>query len=211
MYGRYLRNIVILLFVAVVAGVFGINYWVSRSTARQLYSDVNAIPKNKVGLLLGTAKYQDKARRMVNPYYQNRIDATVQLYMAGKIDYVIVSGDSTAFYNEPMLMKQDLIARGIPAAKIYMDVAGYRTLDSILRCRDIFGVDHITVISQSFHNERALYICNNKKVAAVAFNAGEGNSFWDQIFREKMARVRMMYDLVFNTQARYYGERVEIK
>jgi len=198
----------IFIFFAIIAGI---NYWVNSSTEKQLYADVNAIPKNKVGLLLGTAKYQDKARHMINPYYQNRIDAAVTLYMAGKVDYIIVSGDSIAFYNEPALMKQDLIARGIPANKIYMDNAGYRTLDSILRCRDIFGETKITIISQSFHNRRALFIANHKRIHAIAFNAADGGSLWDATFREKLARVRMALDLVLNKQASYYGERVEIK
>ncbi len=209
---RILRNTFIVLLLLLAATVWGINYMVDSSTKNQIFTDLNAIPKSKVGLLLGTAKYQDKARHIINPYYQNRIDAAVALYMAGKVDYIIVSGDNaTAFYNEPALMKADLIARGIPEKKIYMDNSGFRTLDSILRCRDIFGEDHITIISQLFHNQRALFIANHKHVNAVAFNAVDGGSFWDGIFREKFARVKMVSDLLLNTQAKYYGERVEIK
>lgn len=211
MFKRVPRYIFIAIIVLLIAITAIMNYWVKNSTASQLYSDVNRIPKNKVGLLLGTAKFQDKGRRIINPYYQNRIDAAVALYMAGKVDYIIVSGDSTAFYNEPVLMRQDLIARGIPASKIYMDNAGYRTLDSILRCRDIYGEDNITIISQKFHNQRALFIANHKRVKAIAFNAADGGSFWDASFREKLARVKMAFDLVFNTQAGYYGEKVQIK
>ena len=205
---RYMFFALVFILFAVIAGI---NYWVNDTTAGQLYSDVNAIPKNKVGLILGTAKFKDKARRMINPYYQNRIDAAVALYMAGKIDFVIVSGDSVAFYNEPLLMKQDLIGRGIPANKIFMDNAGYRTLDSILRCRDIYGEDNITIISQSFHNRRALFIANHKHISAIAFKAADGGSLWDPTFREKLARVKMAFDLLLNTQAKYYGEKVEIK
>ena len=202
------------MFFAVIIILFGmtagINYWVNDSTKKQMYGDVNAIPKNKVGLLLGTAKYEDKARKIINPYYQNRIDAAVALYMAGKVDYIIASGDSVAFYNEPALMKQDLVARGVPANRIYMDNAGYRTLDSILRCRDIYGEDNITIISQAFHNQRALFIANHKYIHAIAFNAAEGGSLWDATLREKLARVRMAMDLILNKQASYYGDRVEI-
>lgn len=209
---RFWRTTVIIIVLLPLAVIWVTNYVVNTTTAAQLYNDVNTIPKNKVGLLLGTAKYQDKARHIINPYYQNRIDATVALYMAGKIDFIIVSGDnSSVFYNEPALMKEDLIARGIPEKKIYMDNAGFRTLDSILRCRDIFREDHITIISQKFHNQRALYIANHKQVTAVAFNAASGGSLWDEISREKLARVKMVFDLLFNTQAKYYGERIEIK
>lgn len=208
---RFWRNTVFIIIILLITIIGGTNYVVTRTTAGQMYKDVNTIPKNKVGLLLGTAKFKDKGKQIINQYYQNRIDATVALYMAGKIDYIIVSGDSTAFYNEPMLMKADLIARGIPANKIYMDNAGFRTLDSILRCRDIFGEDHFTIISQSFHNQRALFICNHKNITAVAFNAADGDSFWDEITREKLARVKMVFDLLLNTQAKYYGQRIEIR
>lgn len=208
---RFWRNVIIVVFILllVVAGV--VNYIVESSTGSQLYTDIKLIPKNKVGLLLGTAKYEDKALKIINTYYQNRIDATVNLYMAGKIDYIIVSGDNgSKYYNEPALMKADLVARGIPAKKIYMDNAGFRTLDSILRCRDIFGQESFTIISQEFHDRRALYIANHKHVTAVAFKAEDGDTFWDAQLREKFARVKMVTDLIFNTQARYYGEQVVI-
>ncbi|MES2704664.1 MAG: ElyC/SanA/YdcF family protein [Bacteroidota bacterium] len=208
---RIWRNIVLTIILVTILVIWGVNYTVNRSTAGRLYSDVHAIPRNKVGLLLGTAKYRDKSRNIINPYYQNRIDAAVALFMAGKVDYIIVSGDnSNQFYNEPLLMKKDLIARGVPAKRIYMDNAGFRTLDSILRCRDIFGQTQFTIISQQFHNQRAVYIANHKNVATVAFNAAEGDSYWDATYREKMARVKMALDLILNTQARYYGEPIPI-
>ena len=206
---RWLFLIAVILTVGVVTWS---DYEVTNTTQKQLYTNVDSIPKNKVGLLLGTAKYKDKSREIINPYYENRINAAVALYMAGKIDFILVSGDnSTAYYNEPALMKADLIAKGVPASKIFMDNAGFRTLDSILRCRDIFGEDHITIISQEFHNQRALYIANHKHVTAVGFNAEDGGSFWDTITREKLARVKMMLDLLLNKQAKYYGEKIEIK
>lgn len=210
MFRRIIRYSLLVAILLIIGVVVGVNYVVNSTTAKQLYDDVNAIPKNKVGLLLGTAKYTDKARHIVNLYYQNRIDAAVVLYMAGKIDFIIVSGDKSPNYDEPAIMKADLIARGVPAKRIYMDNSGFRTLDSILRCRDIFGLDHVTVISQPFHNQRALYIANHKKVTAIGFNAKDGDSFADAIFREKLARVLMGLDLLLNKQARYYGEPVHI-
>jgi SanA protein len=209
---HWLRYLLLTLLFILIIIIGAVNYVVNSTTENQLYGDVKDIPKNKVGLLLGTAKYTDKARKIINVFYQNRIDAAVALYMAGKIDYIIVSGDnSTAYYNEPVIMKDDLIARGIPAERIYMDSSGFRTLDSILRCRDIFGQDHFTIISQQFHNQRALYIANHKQLHAIAFNAKEGDSYWDTTLREKLARVRMALDLLLNRQARYYGENIEIK
>lgn len=212
MFFRLLRNLVIISLLSLVVVIWGSDYLVKHTTKSQIYNKVSTIPKNRVGLLLGTAKYNDKSRNIINQYYQNRIDAAVALYMAGKIDFIIVSGDnSTRYYNEPLLMKQDLIARGVPAKRIYMDNAGFRTLDSILRCRDVFGQRSFTIISQKFHNERALYIANHKKLTTVAFNAADGDTFWDVEIREKMARVKMMWDLLSNKKAMKYGKSVEVK
>ncbi len=196
----------------IISVIVIVNFIVNSSTSRQHFDDVNAVPKNKVGLLLGTAKYHDKSRQIINTYYQNRIDAAVALYMSGKVDIIIVSGDnSTQYYNEPLLMKNDLIAKGVPASHIIMDNAGFRTLDSILRCRDIFGQKSFTIISQEFHNQRALYIANHKGLSCVAFNAPMGETVFREMFREKLARVKMMLDLINNKQASFYGEKIEVK
>ena len=194
-----------------MAALWIVNAVVNNNTKNQIFYSANTIPKNRVGLLLGTAKYMDKAKNIVNAYYQARIDATVALYMAGKIDYIIVSGDnSTLYYNEPLLMRDDLVARGVPISHIYLDNAGFRTLDSILRCREIFGQTRFTIISQTFHVQRAVYIANMKKLDVVAFCAADGDSYWSVTFREKFARIKMMFDLLLNKQAKYYGEKVDI-
>lgn len=190
-----------------------INYIVTDTTKIQLYSDAAVIPYNRVGLLLGTSKYVRKG--VINPYYQYRIDAAVALYDSCKISFILISGDnSTNNYNEPQTMKRDLIARGIPASVIFLDYAGLHTLDSILRCRDIFGIKHITIISQQFHNERALFIANHKKMVAIGYNAKsmEGRDALWMAVREKLSRVKMLYELLINTQPKYfYGQKIEIK
>ena len=198
------------LVVAIAVGITDLV--VGLSTQYQLFSDVSRIPKNKVGLLLGTSKYKDKGRKIVNDYYQNRIDAAVELYMAGKIDYIIVSGDnSTIYYNEPLQMKEDLVAKGVPVGRIILDNAGFRTLDSILRCRDVYGQQKFTIISQAFHNKRACFIANHKQLTTVAYNAPDGVDYWTVNLREKFARIKMLGDLALDRKARFYGEKVEIK
>ncbi len=209
---RRLRYVILVSVLLLYGVVWGVYTWVEHSTDAQLYADIAKIPKNKVGLLLGTAKYNDRGRNIVNLYYQHRIEAAVALYMAGKIDYIIVSGDNgTMYYNEPLLMKNDLMARGVPEGRIVMDNAGFRTLDSILRCKLIFGQQTFTIISQKFHNERAVYIANSKQLDVVAFNAEDGDMFWAAAVRERLARVKMLLDLLVNKQAKYYGAQIEIK
>jgi len=208
---RFLLKTLLVLLIITIATVFIVNKWVVASTKKQLYSDVNTIPHNKVGLVLGTSKHLGGG--LLNYYYQYRIDAAVALYKAGKIDFVLVSGDNgTRSYDEPTTMQDDLIAAGIPKEKIFMDYAGFRTLDSILRCKYVFGEDNITVISQPFHNQRAVFIANHKDIHAIAFNARDVNKhagFKTQL-REKFARMKMLLDLIFNKQAKFYGKKIVI-
>lgn len=208
---RFWRNMIITSLLLLVTIVLVTDAWVTQSTQEQIYSNIYNIPKNKVGLVLGTSKYLSRTR--LNPYYQFRINAAVALYNAGKINYILVSGDnSTEHYNEPDKMKRDLVAMGIPVGKIFTDYAGFRTLDSILRCRDVFGEDHITIISQPFHNERAVFIANRKGMTAVAYNAQDvaKDEGLKVKLREKLARVKMLMDLMLNTKPKYYGPRVII-
>lgn len=201
----------LVLAVILVAVVFITDTWVSRSTRSQIYNDVQAVPHKKVGLLLGTSKMLKGGR--INAYYQYRINAAVALYKAGKVDFLLVSGDNgRVAYDETSAMQADLIARGIPKEKIFMDYAGFRTLDSILRCREVFGETSITVISQPFHNERSIFIANHKGIKAVAFNAVDvhtAGGLRTQV-REKFARVKMLLDLAFGKEAKFYGDKIKI-
>jgi len=199
---------VVLLLIAVI---FITDYWVTHSTQKQLYTDVATIPENKIGLLLGTNKYVQG--KWINLYYKYRIDATVALFKAGKIRYVLISGDnSRKEYSEPEMMQADLIVAGIPADKIFLDYAGFRTLDSIVRCLEIFGEDHVTIISQPFHNQRALFIANRKGMHAVAYNAQDVPKRYGLkvAAREKLARVKMLLDLVLGKQPKFLGEKIVI-
>ena len=181
-------------------------------SADRTFSDIDKIPKNKVGLVLGTASRLVEGG--VNPYYAHRIEATIELFKAGKIDFVLVSGDNgSIYYNEPTTIKNDLVAGGIPEDKIFLDYAGFRTLDSVVRAKEIFGLNQVTVISQEFHNERAIYLANHKGLDAIGYNARDitGNEAIKVHFREYFARVKVFVDLLLNTQPRFYGEKIEIK
>ena len=209
---RFWRNTLLISILLLIVSIWGLDYWVTASTKQQEFSDIGTIPKNKVGLLLGTSKYLGSGG--INPYYQYRIDAAVDLFTSGKIDFILVSGDNSAVnYNEPEKMKRDLVARGIPEGRIFLDHAGFRTLDSILRCKEVFGETSFTIISQPFHNERALFIANRKGISAIAYNAKdvEGQNGFKVMMREKLARVKMAFDLLLNTQPKYFGPRVIIQ
>ena len=200
------------LIVFALATMLGVDFYVTQQTASKTYTDVAKIPRRKVGLLLGCSRYA--ANGQISTFYKNRIDAAAKLYKAGKIDYILASGDNrTAQYNEPKWMHDDLVKRGVPANKIYMDYAGLRTLDSVVRCNRVFGENKITVISQAFHNQRAIFIAHYWKIDAIGFNAEDVSSSSGTIvlIREKLARVLMMIDLWTGKQPKHYGDRVIIK
>tara|TARA_R110000782_G_scaffold163260_3_gene255348 strand:- start:665 stop:1300 length:636 start_codon:yes stop_codon:yes gene_type:complete len=188
------------------------NFIISSTTKDKTYSNINTIPPNRVGLVLGTSNRITNGSS--NPYYTYRIDATVALYKAGKIKFILVSGDNgSIYYNEPNTIKKDLIKAGIPEEVIFLDYAGFRTLDSMVRAKFIFGLDKVTVISQKFHNERAIYIANQKGLKAIGFNAKDLSTtqgFKVQL-REYLARVKVFIDMILNTQPKFYGATIEIK
>lgn len=192
--------------------IFCSNSVIKNAAKGKTYFTVNNIPHNKVGLVLGTTNKLTNGSP--NPYYVNRINATVALYQAKKIDYVLVSGDNgTKYYNEPDTFKKELIKQGIPEEKIFLDFAGFRTLDSMVRAHVIFGLNNVTVISQKFHNERAIYIADKKGLTAVGFNAKDldGKAGLKVQTREYLARVKVFLDIIFNTEPKFYGEKIVIE
>lgn len=176
------------------------------------YSNINEIPYCQTALLLGTSPKLKNGKD--NPYFSYRIEAAAQLYKAGKIKYIIISGDnSRQNYNEPEAMKQALIQQSVPGNIIYLDYAGFRTLDSVVRTKEIFGQDSITVISQQFHNERAIYLAQEYGIYAIGYNAQDVSKYFGlktQV-REYLARVKMFMDVLINKQPHFLGEKIEIK
>ena len=209
---KKLRIVILILIALPILVIVLSNLVIEQATRGKTYNEVVDIPENKVGLVLGTA------RRLVegglNPYYTHRIQATVELFKAGKIKFVLVSGDNgSIYYNEPTTIKKDLVSAGIPEERIFLDYAGFRTLDSMVRAKVVFGLDSVTVISQDFHNKRAIYLAEKKGLAAIGFNAADvsGNPGLKVHVREYLARVKVFVDLLMNVQPRYYGNRIEIQ
>ena len=210
MFLKLLKYGLLALFVTLLF-IFLIDLWVQTSTSEQIFTSVEEMPKNKVGLLLGTRKMLRSG--YINLYYSHRIDAAEQLFKSGKIEFILISGDnSREEYDEPTDMKNDLVERGVPENKIYLDYAGFRTLDSVIRANAIFGQEKFTVISQPFHNERAIFISEKKGLKPIGFNAKDvSNRYgWKVQVREKLALVKMLLDIIIGKQPEFYGEKIEI-
>jgi SanA protein len=208
------RLILFVLVGLVVLGllvIFICNRIIENASRGKLYSDAASIPYNKTGLLLGTTRHL--VNGVINPYYQYRINAAVELFRHNKIKYLVISGDnSRAGYNEPEDMRRDLIRAGVDSTKLFLDYAGLRTFDSMVRLREIFGQDSVTIISQPFHNERALYIASKENITAIGFNARDVNAragFKTQL-REKLARVKVFIDYLTAKKPKFLGEKVNI-
>ena len=191
--------------------IFYCDRQVSLAARGKTYSDVTKVLYHHVGLLLGTAKYLGNGT--VNLYYSYRIEAAVKLLSAGKVDYLVISGDnSRKDYNEPETMRADLLAAGVDSSRIFLDYAGFRTFDSMVRLKAIFSQDTATVISQPFHNERALFIAEREGITAVGFNAQDINApagLRTQL-REKLARVKVFADYLFHAKPKFLGSKVSI-
>ncbi len=188
-----------------------VNVTISNEGSKYCYNSIDSIPHNHCALVLGTSKYLANGSR--NSYYTNRIKAAVELYFCNKVDYIIVSGDNrNRNYNEPITMYNDLVTAGIPGRKIILDYAGFRTLDSVVRGKEVFGQERFTIVSQSFHNHRAIYIARKKGVEAIAFNAEDATGVVElrvQI-REVAARILVIFDMITEKQPHFLGEKVEI-
>lgn len=196
----------------VVAFTVYANIRVENVAKNRIYSDVESVPHNKVALLLGT----NPKNRLggVNTYFTNRIKTAAALFHAGKVDYIIASGDNhTKQYDEPTAMRDSLMARGVPEERIVLDFAGFRTLDSVVRAKEVFGCDSLTIISQADHNARALYLAQANDIEAVAVSAPLRASRRVRIrlaLREWLARDKMMLDILFGKQPHFLGEQIKI-
>ncbi|MCX6865117.1 MAG: YdcF family protein [Verrucomicrobia bacterium] len=189
---------------AVVAYANVTAIWASRG---RIFTEVEQVPKIKVGLVFGTTS---RVAGRENLYFRYRIEAATQVWNAGKVEKLIVSGDRSGYYNEPNKMRQALIERGIPADRIERDFAGWRTLDSVVNAKEIYGADPILCISQRFQNERAIYLAQAHGITAYGFDARdvEIHDGLKTKLREVGARVKMWLDVNFlNTRLRHLGDK----
>lgn len=159
----------ILLALCVLGGIFlfATNRAVLNSADGKIFANVAKVPSEPVALVLGTSPMVQGRK---NLYFEGRMNAAAELYRAGKVRKLLVSGDNgTAYYDEPTAMKEALVARGIPEKDIVLDYAGFHTLDSIVRAHRVFGVEKCTIVTDDFHLPRALYIAQNEGLDSVGF------------------------------------------
>lgn len=197
------------LLLGTLLGIFvaGCNYWVVSSTAPLLYDELSEVPPADVGLVLGTSRSVNG--RWENLFFTYRINTAARLFHLKKVRHLIVSGDNpNPKYNEPLDMKKALKALGVPDSCITMDFAGRRTLDSVLRLRDIFGQKRAIVVSQEFHNYRAVFLARAFGIEALAVNAKfPEHGAQSTLVREWAARVKAVLDVyLLHTKPKIMGK-----
>ncbi|QCR36593.1 outer membrane permeability protein SanA [Nissabacter sp. SGAir0207] len=209
MWKRLIASLLLIVF-AIGAAAIALDRWMSWKTTAYIYEDVRTLPHRQVGVVLGTAKYYRTG--VINQYYLYRIQGAINAYNSGKVKYLLLSGDNALqSYNEPMTMRRDLIAAGIPASDIVLDYAGFRTLDSIVRTRKVFDTNDFIVITQRFHCERALFIALHMGIQAQCYAVPSPKDMLTVRVREIAARLGALTDLyLLKREPRFLGPLIPI-
>jgi SanA protein len=212
----YFRRLIVaglLLAILATAPTFVANRICKKAAAGRVFTSVESVPSNNVGLVLGTSKLTKHGKP--NLHFNQRIAAAAALYRAGKVHHLLVSGDNhTASYDEPTDMRNALMAAGVPTDAITCDYAGFRTLDSVVRAKEIFGLSQCTIISEDFHCPRAVWIARQHGLDAIAFAAPDVSlKSWSlrADVREQLARSWCAVDLyVLHRDPKFLGQKEPI-
>ena len=192
--------------------VFGCEWWVAKRAEGRCLNEVKGMPEAPVAVVLGTAAHV--AGGWNNYFFKYRMEAAAALFKAGKVKALIVSGDNgTHSYDEPTDMKLALMKLGVPEGKIVCDYAGFRTLDSVVRAREVFGQQRLIFVSQRFHNARAIYLARAFGIEAFGLDAKDVPVTLSvkTFLREKLACVKAVLDVnVLGTQPKFLGEKVAV-
>jgi len=189
----------------------GSHLYISAAGKGRIFDSIASVPARDVGLVLGTSPAGSLGP---NRYFEHRMDAASHLFHAGKCRFLLLSGDnSRREYDEPDAMYQALEKRGVPGNRMILDCAGFRTLDSVVRAKDVFGATEILVVSQAFHNQRAVFLARAHGLDAVGFNAqdvGRRAGFKTRL-REVAARAVAVLDIsVLRRQPKFLGPEIAI-
>ena len=199
---KFCTWLICLIIVVCLALMLVSNHIVVNNAKGKVFSEIDSIKYNKVGLLLGTPPMA-RITKVKNYFFIYRIDAAEQLYRAGKIEQILISGDENSLdgINEPECMRDSLVARGVPASAIILDGKGYRTINSVINANKMYGLKSFTIISQEFHNERAIYQAEHfgldvEKLQAYNAKMPKSRRAFLTTIREYFARVKMFIDLL---------------
>lgn len=199
--------------VVIIAGFMLVaNFWVIQQTRRWIIADSAALPDNDVALVLGSSRFVGTRYR--NPFFEGRMNTAARLYHEGKVRHLLVSGDNGRVgYDEPTWMRDALIERGVPSSGITLDYAGFRTWDSMIRAQAVFGQQRLTIVTDDFHQPRAVFLARSLGLEVVGCPSEHVPLRWSvrTRARELVSRTVACLDVyVLHTKPRFYGPPVEI-
>ena len=196
--------------ISILLFVLGTNIWVIQSTKAYIYTPSEA-PQNDVAIVLGTSKKTSDGNP--NRFFWERMQTAAKLHSLKSVKHILVSGDNRSkYYNEPKDMLEALGNLNIPEEDVSLDFAGLRTLDSMVRCKEVFGQEKVTIVTQEFHCYRSLFIARFFEMEAIAVSADDGGPIGNKLaLREVLARTFAVLDLyVFQRKPKYLGEEIEL-
>jgi SanA protein len=209
------RHVVVALGLAallILAAIVFSKTIIDRQAACYVFDEVGNVPACRVGLVLGCSRELSDGRP--NLFFLYRVNGAAELYRAGKVQRLIVSGDNhIVTYDEPTDMKAALMRRGVPDEHIICDYAGFSTLDSVVRAREVFGQTQLIVVSQEFHNKRAVFIGRSNGIEVYGFNVADVAARFavKTTMREALARVKTVLDVwILNRQPKFLGDSIRI-
>lgn len=196
------------------AGVASLRVFSAWQARGQIYA-LDRVPARPVAIVFGARVYEDGR---LSAMLADRVTVGAQLYQSGKVRALLLTGDNSLdTYNEPEAMRQYALGLGVPDDAIVLDYAGFRTYDSCYRARDIFQVDEAILVTQGFHLDRALLVCNQLGIESIGVAADvvrpEGyarSSLLSSTIREFPATLLSVLDLALNEQPTYLGDPLPI-
>jgi SanA protein len=199
---RFFKHLLITLLLLGAIGtaiVVAFNAWLSAAYANRIYPSINDLPRDgsrRIAIVFGAGLTRSGEPTAV---LYDRVATAAELYQRGLVDKLLLSGDNRfENYNEPEAMRRTAVRLGVPDADLVLDYAGRRTYDSCYRAREIFGVNRAILVTQAFHLERALYLCDAFGIDSVGIMAdrrnyaGGAQTWW--LAREAIATVGAWID-----------------
>ncbi len=175
-----------------------------------IFSDINFVSNAPVALVFGAGLRKNGAPSDV---LSDRVVSAVELYKAGKVKKILMSGDNgSKQYDEVTAMKNLAVEKGVPEADVVLDYAGFDTYDTCYRARDIFGLTQVIAVSQAFHLPRVLYTCNSLGVQSVGYSADKHEYIMAQTWeiREMFARLKAGLDITFHSKPKFLGPQEKV-
>lgn len=197
--------------IAVFAGIT-INLLMLSGTENMIFAKTADVPVKQAALVLGARVY---AEERPSPILEDRLATALELYQSKKVQKLLVSGDhGRTDYDEVRAMRKYFTDRGVPAADVFMDHAGFDTYDSVYRARDVFQAESLVIVTQEFHLPRALYIAKRLGIDAAGIVADRreytAGATRRNTLREPLARIKAFGSVTFGAKPRYLGEPIPI-